>query len=178
MKYIIVLLFLSLRSYAAIEIAFIELRNHEGQVIQLEPGGQFAHIAISYQGQWIHSYPFRGVEIISKENLEKIGAIKSILTVSESQDLQEEQVNRYLGKRYDSEFSWSDDKIYCSELVGKLLNMIPKPMKFKSKFWSQSSQFVKSQNGGGLSPDDIFQYLEEKYKTQRDENQCSKLFKF
>ncbi len=45
-------------------------------------------------------------------------------------------MKRYLGKPYDFEFRWSDDKIYCSELVWKLykeaLNVElcePKPMR-------------------------------------------------
>lgn len=31
-----------------------------------------------------------------------------------------EKAKRYLGKNYDSYFEWSDEKIYCSELVWKL----------------------------------------------------------
>ena len=30
--------------------------------------------------------------------------------------------NRFLGKHYDIKFEWSDDKIYCSELVWKIYN--------------------------------------------------------
>jgi hypothetical protein len=32
----------------------------------------------------------------------------------------QEAGNKYMGKNYDSYFEWSDDRIYCSELVWKI----------------------------------------------------------
>ncbi len=79
MKLILSLLFIPFYCSAAIDVAFIEIRNYEGKIIQLETNGQFAHVAISYQGNWLHAHPYRGVEIVSKEVLEKTGYIKKSL---------------------------------------------------------------------------------------------------
>ena len=43
-------------------------------------------------------------EILTPENIQKMKSIGE----------------RYLGKDYDLKFEWSDDKIYCSELVWKI----------------------------------------------------------
>lgn len=157
MKIFMLILLMPLFSFASIDIAFIELRTQNGQLIQLEPNGQFVHIAISYQGGWLHSHPYRGVEVISQDILEKIGTIKSIITISELDSLKRNQVEKYLGKPSDPEFSWRDDKIYCSELVAKLLNIDPQPMTFETAIWPDRFQSLKGQLG--LSPDDLFQLL-------------------
>lgn len=99
MKIIFVfLLSLPLCSFASIEVAFIEIRNDKNEIIQLEPGGQYAHLAISYRGNWLHSYPPNGVEVISQQDLEKIGTIKTIVTVSAIESVNEEVVRYYLGR--------------------------------------------------------------------------------
>jgi hypothetical protein len=165
MKFFVILLLIPAFSLAAIDIAFLEFRDNKGQLIQLEPKGRFAHIAISYKGQWLHSHPYQGVEIVTQDGLEKIGTIKAIITISKTHSLRKTEAEIFLGKPYDSKFSWSDDKIYCSELVAKLLKIEPQPMKFETDFWSEH---YKSLNGQlGISPDDIFLFLKEKgYKTR------------
>ena len=160
MKFIFQILFLApIYGLASVNVAFLELRTYDGKVVQLEPNGQFAHMAISYHGNWLHSHPYRGVEIISQEELEKIGNIKAIVAIPEIDSLNESLVDNYLGKPYDSSFSWSDDKIYCSELIAKILKINPLPMKFESKFWPE--KFHKLKGKFGISPDDIFKYLKK-----------------
>lgn len=162
-------------SNASIDIAFIEQLKPNGQTIKLEPNGLFAHIAISYQGYWLHSHPYRGVELISQSVLEKMGTIKTVITVSEKGSLKKKQIDKYLGKPYDSEFSWSDDKIYCSELIAKLLKINPQPMTFDIELWPKS--FQNSQNQLGLSPDDLFHILKRYgYQERSLKSYCSNIF--
>lgn len=175
MNFFMLILLMPLFSFASIDVAFIELRNHNGQLLQLEPNGKFTHIAISYRGGWLHSHPNRGVEVISQDNLEKIGTIKAITTVTERDSLNESQVRKYLDKPYDPEFSWRDDKIYCSELVAKLLNIDPLPMTFETEVWPDRFKSLKGQLS--LSPDDIFQLLIKKvYQGRSFGLGCSKVF--
>lgn len=175
MNFFILILLMSIHSFASIEIAFIELRSDNGQLIQFESKGQFIHIAISYRGYWLHSHPFRGVEIVSQDILEKMGTIKTIVTIPELSPLSKSGVEKFLGKPYDPTFSWGDEKIYCSELVAKLLNIDPQPMLFEGKVWSERFRPLKGQLG--ISPDDIFQFLIEKgYKGRNLNFQCLKLF--
>ncbi len=175
MKFILILFLLPAYCFAGIDIAFLELRTYDGNVIQLEPNGQFAHIAISYQNKWLHSHPYRGVEIISTEALQKIGAIKTVITISKISSLDESLVKSFLNKPYDSSFNWNNDKSYCSELVAKLLNIKPQIMKFEATFWPKKFKNFGGQLG--ISPDDIFNFLKSRgYQSHNIKNQCSKLF--
>lgn len=153
-------LFASSFCFASVEVAFIELKNYQGQVVQLEPNGQFAHIAISYQGVWLHSHPIRGVELTTEHMLQKMGTIKQVITVPNLAALDEAQVEKFIGKPYDGNYSWDDEKIYCSELIAKLLGIKPQPMKFDPSLWPASFQKMKGQLG--ISPDDIFKILKNR----------------
>jgi hypothetical protein len=160
MKMLLLLILFPLFSGAAVDVAFVEIRNYNGDLLQLEPNGQFAHIAISYKGKWLHSHPYRGVEIVSMAELEKIGTVKEILPVFDLSELDRTLVETFLGKPYDANFSWDDESIYCSELIGKLLRMEPEPMQFKAEVWPE--QFQKFRGKLGLSPDDIYKILSDR----------------
>lgn len=142
---------------ASTEIAFVEMYHANGKPIQLEPNGKFAHIAISYQGLWMHAHPRLGVVLQNSKELESLGKIKAVLTVPDDKLVDVTYLKESLGKAYDRGFAWDDQKIYCSELVGKALGMPPKPMYFDPQLWPESYQKL---NGlPGLSPDDIFYWL-------------------
>jgi hypothetical protein len=159
MKWFLLILMFPLFVHADIEVAFLEIKNYFGQVIELEDGGHFAHIAISYKNGWLHAHPIRGVEWVSTSDLEKMGKINAIVKLENTANLTFQDIEMFVGKSYDPDFSWSNDKIYCSELVGKILRIQPQPMNFISKIWSQK---YKSHNGElGLSPDDIFRILKQ-----------------
>lgn len=156
MKTFIFIFIFAVTVQAKVTVAFIEMRNYYGQVIQLEPGGRFAHSAISYQGQWLQAHPIRGVELVPLETIRKMGQIKELIEVSNLDELDSVQVNAMLGKPFDSEYLWDDQKIYCSELVAKLIGLEPKPMYF-SEAWP--IEFQKYNGLPGLSPDAIYQIL-------------------
>ncbi|OQW53662.1 MAG: hypothetical protein A4S09_07090 [Proteobacteria bacterium SG_bin7] len=161
MKIFYGLLLFPLLSHAAVDIAFLEMRNYKGEIIRLEPSGVFAHIAISYNGAWLHSHPHRGVEIISTENLETMGKVKEIVHLTEFPEITEAQVQTFLNKPYDPEFSWDGSRIYCAELIGKLLGIPPQSMTFKADYWRGRLQHLLV-GGLGLSPDDIYKHLKNK----------------
>lgn len=169
------LIFMPLSSFASIEIAFLEMRTYKGEIIQLEPNGQFAHVAISYGGKWLHAHPLRGVEIVSQESLEKIGKIKAIITISKEDKIPASEVIKLFGKPYDQSFSWSNEKIYCSELVAKLIRMAPEAMSFEATYWPREYQALNGQPG--ISPDDIFRNLKAQgYEISIPSTSCSNLF--
>jgi len=175
MRLFLIVLFLSLKSGAVIDVAFFEVRNYHGQIISLEPDGKFAHMAISFQGHWLHAHPLRGVELVSQEAMEKIGRIHTVVRVDENAKLQIEQVLRFLGKPFDSDFTWDNDRIYCSELVAKLLSISPRPMNFKAGVWPD--KFKSHEGELGISPDDLYRYFQAKGYTQKQiVISCSRLF--
>lgn len=156
MKLFALVFLMALSVQAKVTVALIEMRNYYGQVIQLEPGGRFAHSAISYKGQWLQAHPVRGVELVPIERIRQMGEIKETLEVIGLEELDEQKVLSMLGKPFDHGYVWDDEKIYCSELIGKLLGLPTKPMVF-SDSWPKQYQDL---NGlPGLSPDGIYELL-------------------
>jgi len=147
-------------------VAFIEIRDRHGNIHQLEPGGRFSHIAISYKGRWLHAHPYRGVELVDSADLEKIGALTQV-SLPEYPELTSDMLKTYLHKPYGSEFSWSDETYYCSKLVGKILGMNPEPMSFDAEVWKKTNL----RGDVGLSPDDIYQKIRGPQRPR-----CEKVF--
>lgn len=146
----------SLSVQAKVMVAFIQMRDYNGNIVQLEPGARFAHSAISYKGKWLQAHPYRGVEHVTIDKIQKMGEILEYVEVPNLEELDEEKVKALLGKPFDHGYLWDDEKIYCSELIAKLLDLAPKPMVF-SEYWPASYQAL---NGlPGLSPDGVYQIL-------------------
>lgn len=157
MKFVFVaIIFFSLSVQAKVYVALIQMKDYYGNVVQLEPGGRFAHSAISYKGQWLQAHPYWGVQLTTIENVRKMGEIQEIIEVPNLEELDEAKVNEMLGKPFDHDYVWDDEKIYCSELIAKLLDLAPKPMVF-SDSWPASYQALNGQPG--LSPDGVYQIL-------------------
>lgn len=189
MKKITVLLFIQSMALAQTQVAFIEMRDAEGKIQQMEPGGRFSHVAISYGDQWLHSHPYRGVEVISTEELTKMGSQTIVVPLHEAPALSEEQIKDFIGKPA-GKLSWNDHEgYYCSKLVGKLLHMYPTPMGFDSEMWQQRivekvriwKDLLQNHVGElGLSPDDIYKQLQEPLYRQRlrkiSRPVCQKMF--
>lgn len=150
MKYILIILFPQIL-WAQIILAFVEMRDAHNKVVQLEPGGRFAQVAVSYGPDWLHAHAFRGVELITTAELQKMGQVTQVVW-HPSNKLTFQQVQSFLGKPFDHEYSWEDGHYYCSELVGKILGIKPKPMKFD--LWPD--YYKKKRGQLGLSPDDIY----------------------
>lgn len=143
---------------AAVDIAFLEIYKSDGTRLQLEPDGRFAHVAISFRGKWLHAAPQGGVQLSTQAEIERIGTITAIATLRAFSEPSVDFVRMNLGKPYDSSFDWSDDAFYCSELVGKILNLAPMPMYFDPNLWP--AEFQKYNGMPGLSPDGIYRLLQ------------------
>lgn len=176
MKWLIALMTVlsSYISLADVKVAFVVMRDRSGNVLQMEPGGQFAHVAISYQGQWIHAHPYRGVEIISSSDLQQFGHV-TFINVPNVNEVSSTELERYIGKPYDKHYAWGDESYYCSSLVGKILNIEPLPMSFQADLWKGK---LRTSNSKGLSPDDIYQIiLNERVRIMPGPHQCRTLFR-
>jgi hypothetical protein len=153
---IFLLLFLSQVCGATVSVAFFRMYTPTDQVIQLEPGGQFFHVAIQLaDGKWVHSHPYKGVEIVSR--LDMIGVPTVVLTKEQWPSVSEEQVKPYLGLPFDFTYNWTDaHSSYCAKLIGNLLHLEPLAMSFAGEYWQGREHL---QSGVGLSPDDIYAIL-------------------
>ncbi len=149
----------SLPAWAKLSVAFLEMHSPSGQRLELEPGGRFAHVAISYRNGWLHAYPRVGVSWTN--DLSGFGSVALVLENGELPDLTEDRVQMLIGLPYDTQMRWSSDSaFYCSELVGKLLSLEPAPMGFNSKAWKRT-KLVNQAGEPGLSPDDVYRSLTE-----------------
>jgi hypothetical protein len=156
--WIIALVFIAgLPLAASTRVAFIEFLDSKGIPIPLEAGGRFGHIAISYEDGWLHAHPRGEVRVVSEKELRATGRLALIIELPESFQIPKQLVQTYLGRPYDPNFSWSDEKLYCSELVGKLLGFSPEPMDFSSDYWRGYPHQILDRDG--LSPDDIHKKL-------------------
>lgn len=142
---------------AKVRIAFLETYDANGHLVQYEPGGRFSHSAIQFDelgNQWLNAYPVEGVAIISLETLQHHGKIADVVEIPV--DLTMADVQPYLGKPFDYWYSWSDDAIYCSELIGKLLHVPTKPLHLNHEVWPKN--YWKLEGTPGLSPDELWRW--------------------
>lgn len=157
------ILFLSVSSsFAKTRIAFLELYDRKGQLVQYEPGGRFAHSAVQFDeigDQWLNAYPGEGVAIIDLSELKHRGTIAEVVEIP--QTLRLSQVQPYMGLPFDFWYSWTDEAIYCSELIGKLLHIPTRPMKINRQVWPKNYWSLEGQPG--LSPDALYEWA----KSQR-----------
>lgn len=141
---------------SAVEVAFLEFHTDDGQVVELEPGGRYLHVAIRVGGQWLHAHTHQGVVLV--DTLEPYGHRIIRLVNHTIPDPKPEMVATWLGKPFDRTYSWyNPEATYCTRLVADLLGISPQPMTFASRHWKNSSMIPVGQLG--LSPDDLFWIL-------------------
>lgn len=150
---------LSALGFAATEVIFLEVTNSKGELILLEPDFPYAHVLLKIGDSLLHSHPRTGVSILAEAELEKYGKVGDSFLVENQMDW--EMIQKHLGKSYDTEFSWGDEKFYCSELVGKLLGMAPEPMHFDPELWP--AQFQQYEGKPGISPGKIYRALKKRW---------------
>jgi hypothetical protein len=149
-------------SFAQTRIAFLELYDPNGNLVQYEPNGRFAHTALQFDDigdYWLNSYPGEGVAIISIDQLRQHGKIAEIIEIPDHISL--EIIRPYLGKPFDFKYSWSDDAFYCSELIGKILNVPTHPMHFNKQVWP--THYWKLDGTLGLSPDRLWVWAKSRH---------------
>jgi hypothetical protein len=143
--------------FAQTQVVFLEVKNSQGQKVVLEPDFPYAHVAVTFDGvNFLHSHPQTGVIQSSLDELEQFGTPRENLFAEEplgAADL----VKNWLGKPYDSSFSWGNERFYCSELVAKALGISPEPMHFDPGLWPPSFQDFEGKPG--ISPGKIYQKI-------------------
>lgn len=152
----IILSLLPALSAAKTRIAFLEFYE-KGKLVQYEEGSRFTHTAIQFDeigDQWLNAYPGEGVAIISLARLQQHGVVAEIVEIPHTLTLA--QVRPYLGLPFDFWYSWNDEAIYCSELIGKLLAVPTHPMKFNRAVWPKN--YWKLEGTPGLSPDSLYDW--------------------
>jgi hypothetical protein len=145
---------LLLANFASAEIRVAFFRFPPGQVSKHE---RYYHVAIFFEGQWLHADAWWGVQLVpTLEEMESSAYV--ILSDPRSPPLTSDAVANVLGKKFDFEMDWSDnERLYCSELVAKLLGIPPTPMDFVSSQWPKGLQ--KTPGALGISPDEIYEEL-------------------
>lgn len=114
---------------------------------------------------------FDKVKIVSFEKFdEKTDPSRSLLIRRSIKPIREKKeeltaaINMYLGLPYDRWFLWDDEKIYCSELVYKVLehlidfkDLSPKPMLFDQnpEYWDRYFRGQTPRGMLGISPGDF-----------------------
>lgn len=114
------------------DIIFQTSKSEQSKAIQLATGSKYSHMGIVYEsdGQF---HVFEAVQPVKLTKLEEwinrgekghyvVKRLKNsdrILT-RETLNNMRQVGEKYKGKNYDIYFEWSDDKIYCSELVWKI----------------------------------------------------------
>lgn len=150
--------FSAMTAFPLVRVAFLELVDIHGRPFRLEPDFPYGHIAISFENGWVHSYPGVGVEWVSYTKLKTYGRVREFIDL-DIPALSHAQVNEIMGLPYDTEFSWGGDKVYCSELVAKMLRMKPVPMHFDPKIWP--AKYQQFEGLPGISPGIIYRRLKQ-----------------
>ncbi|WP_143310896.1 YiiX family permuted papain-like enzyme [Chitinophaga vietnamensis] len=114
------------------DIIFQESSGDFSKAIQLATHSRYSHCGIIFKkdGQWyvyeaiepVHYTPLqewiaRGVQ--RHYVLKRLHRADSVLTPGMIEHMKQAG-NQYLGKHYDFYFGWSDERMYCSELVWKI----------------------------------------------------------
>ena len=114
------------------DLIFHTSLSRQSKAIQLATKSKYSHCGIIYKenGQY---YVFEAVQPVKETPLDKwiargknghyvIKRLKNadkVLTVEALEKMKREG-EKFKGKDYDLTFEWSDDKIYCSELIWKI----------------------------------------------------------
>jgi uncharacterized protein YycO len=114
------------------DLIFQTSMSSQSKAIQLATKSQYSHCGIIYQ-DGSNFYVFEAIQPVKRTPLNKwiargkggkfvVKRLKNADQVLTTPVLQKmKQVgDQFVGKNYDLTFEWSDDKIYCSELIWKI----------------------------------------------------------
>ena len=131
MLYALTLSFLFAAEYAPQngDIIFQTSLSSQSKAIQIATGSPYSHVGIVYVTQE-DVYVFEAINTVQLTPLQTWidrGESNKVMVMRTKRSLSPEQLRamksageRYRGKPYDLAFQWSDDKMYCSELVWKI----------------------------------------------------------
>lgn len=114
------------------DIIFQASKSSQSKAIQLATNSKYSHIGIIYKtdGQYYVYEAVQPVKLTKLNEWIKRGenshyVVKRLkdsdrLLTNENLKKMKDYGGKFKGKKYDIYFEWSDDKIYCSELVWKI----------------------------------------------------------
>ena len=116
------------------DIIFQTSKSTQSKAIQLATSSKYSHMGIIYKDKGKY-HVFEAVQSVKLTPLQKwiergdndhyvIKRLKNANQLLSSKTLKKMKLigEKYKGKNYDIHFEWSDEKIYCSELVWKIYN--------------------------------------------------------
>lgn len=114
------------------DIIFQTSKSGQSKAIQLATGSQYSHVGILYK-QGEHFFVYEAVQPVKQTPLDEwinrgldghyvVKRVKNAEKLLTDENLlsMKKVGERYQGKDYDWYFEWSDDRMYCSELVWKI----------------------------------------------------------
>jgi uncharacterized protein YycO len=114
------------------DLIFQTSQSGQSKAIQLATKSKYSHCGIIYK-DGTHYFVFEAVQPVKQTPLEKWvargqGGKFVIKRLKNAEELLNQPVlskmkqvgSSFMGKNYDLTFEWSDDKIYCSELIWKI----------------------------------------------------------
>ena len=114
------------------DIIFHASKSDQSKAIQLATGSEYSHCGIVYieAGK---TYVVEAVQPVKRTQFEEfvkrgedgayvVKRLRNAENILTEQVLERMKIEgqKMIGKKYDSHFNWSDDQIYCSELVWKI----------------------------------------------------------
>ena len=147
------------------DLIFHTSRSSQSQAIQIATNSKYSHMGVVYR-EGDNYYVYEAVQPVRMtklkdwiargedgkyvvKRLKNSQAYLSIAGVQKMKTIGQ----KYLGKDYDLRFEWSDDKIYCSELVWKI---------YKKAFNIEIGQLEKF-GDFDLSNDSVQDEVQERY---------------
>lgn len=110
------------------DIIFHESQSTQSRAIREATNSRWSHegVLFQHQGKWFVAEGSQPTRLVSLSSFIARGVKQQYriyrlpgLTPAQKQNLKE-QFAKYAGKNYDIYFEWSDDRVYCSELVYKM----------------------------------------------------------
>ena len=115
------------------DIVFQDSESTQSKAIKLATNSEFSHCGIVFQdeanGRWMVLEAVQPVQIIPIEEWIDRGSndAYSVKRLKDFEQIEGETLDKmyligksFIGKNYDIQFGWGDDKLYCSELVWKI----------------------------------------------------------
>ena len=114
------------------DLIFHASLSRQSKAIQLATKSQYSHCGIIFKDS-NRFYVFEAVQPVKRTPLDKwiargkdgkfvIKRLKDAKTILGDTTIEKMKLicHQFIGKNYDQTFEWSDDKIYCSELIWKI----------------------------------------------------------
>ena len=147
------------------DLIFQTSRSSQSQAIQIATNSKYSHMGVIFQ-EGDNYYVYEAVQPVKMTKLQDwiargesgkyvVKRLKNSQAYLSDAGVQKMKTigQKYLGKDYDLRFEWSDDKIYCSELVWK---------KYKEAFNIEIGQLEKI-GDFDLSNDTVQDKVQERY---------------